>query len=42
MIDAGGTAVVQPGGSVHDHDVIEAADERQIAMVLTGERHFRH
>jgi phosphoribosylaminoimidazolecarboxamide formyltransferase/IMP cyclohydrolase len=42
MIDAGVTAVVQPGGSVHDHDVIEAADERQIAMVLTGERHFRH
>ncbi|MGA3353480.1 MAG: bifunctional phosphoribosylaminoimidazolecarboxamide formyltransferase/IMP cyclohydrolase [Acidimicrobiales bacterium] len=42
MIDAGVTAVVQPGGSVHDHDVIEVADERGIAMVLTGERHFRH
>ncbi|MGA2529752.1 MAG: bifunctional phosphoribosylaminoimidazolecarboxamide formyltransferase/IMP cyclohydrolase [Acidimicrobiales bacterium] len=42
MIDAGVTAVVQPGGSVHDHDVIEAADERGISMVLTAERHFRH
>jgi phosphoribosylaminoimidazolecarboxamide formyltransferase/IMP cyclohydrolase len=42
MIDAGVTAVVQPGGSVHDQDVVAAADERGIAMVLTGERHFRH
>jgi phosphoribosylaminoimidazolecarboxamide formyltransferase/IMP cyclohydrolase len=42
MIDAGVTAVVQPGGSLHDKDVIAAADERGISMVLTGERHFRH
>ncbi len=42
MIDAGVTAVVQPGGSVRDHEVIAAADERGISMVLTGERHFRH
>jgi phosphoribosylaminoimidazolecarboxamide formyltransferase/IMP cyclohydrolase len=42
MIDAGVTAVVQPGGSLHDPEVIAAADERGISMVLTGERHFRH
>jgi phosphoribosylaminoimidazolecarboxamide formyltransferase/IMP cyclohydrolase len=36
------TAVVQPGGSVRDDDVIAAADARGIAMVFTGERHFRH
>ena len=42
MIDAGITAVVQPGGSIHDQDVTEAADERGISMVVTGERHFRH
>jgi phosphoribosylaminoimidazolecarboxamide formyltransferase/IMP cyclohydrolase len=42
MIDVGVTAVVQPGGSVHDQDVLVAADERGISMVLTGERHFRH
>lgn len=42
MIDAGVTAVVQPGGSVRDHEVITAADERGISMVLTDERHFRH
>jgi phosphoribosylaminoimidazolecarboxamide formyltransferase/IMP cyclohydrolase len=41
-VDAGVTAVVQPGGSVRDGDVIEAADEHGIAMVFTGERHFRH
>jgi phosphoribosylaminoimidazolecarboxamide formyltransferase/IMP cyclohydrolase len=39
---AGATAVVQPGGSVRDQEVIAAADERGIAMVLTGRRHFRH
>jgi phosphoribosylaminoimidazolecarboxamide formyltransferase/IMP cyclohydrolase len=39
---AGVRAVVQPGGSVRDPDVIEAADASGIAMVLTGERHFRH
>ena len=42
MIDAGVTAVAQPGGSLHDLEVIEAADERGISMVLTAERHFRH
>jgi len=39
---AGATAVVQPGGSVRDQEVIAAADEREIAMVFAGERHFRH
>ena len=39
---AGATAVVQPGGSVRDAEVIAAADEHGIAMVLTGRRHFRH
>jgi phosphoribosylaminoimidazolecarboxamide formyltransferase/IMP cyclohydrolase len=39
---AGATAVVQPGGSVRDAEVIAAADERGLAMVLTGKRHFRH
>jgi phosphoribosylaminoimidazolecarboxamide formyltransferase/IMP cyclohydrolase len=42
LADAGVTAVVQPGGSVRDDDVIAAADEAGLAMVLTGERHFRH
>lgn len=40
--DAGATAVIQPGGSVRDEEVIKAADERGIAMVLTKGRHFRH
>jgi phosphoribosylaminoimidazolecarboxamide formyltransferase/IMP cyclohydrolase len=39
---AGATAVIQPGGSVKDQDVIAAADKLGIAMVLTGIRHFRH
>ena len=39
---AGATAVVQPGGSVRDQEVIEAADEHGITMVFTGRRHFRH
>ena len=39
---AGATAVVQPGGSVKDADVIAAADEHGLAMVFTGRRHFRH
>ncbi len=39
---AGVTAVIQPGGSVRDAEVIEAADEHGITMVFTGERHFRH
>ena len=42
LAEAGATAVVQPGGSVRDAEVIGAADERGIAMVLTGKRHFRH
>ena len=40
--DAGATAAIQPGGSVRDDEVIRAADERSIAMVFTGIRHFRH
>jgi phosphoribosylaminoimidazolecarboxamide formyltransferase/IMP cyclohydrolase len=39
---AGATAVVQPGGSLRDSEVIAAADEHGIAMVFTGRRHFRH
>ena len=42
VIDAGATCVIQPGGSVRDDEVIAAANERGIAMVLTGVRHFRH
>ena len=42
VADAGATAVVQPGGSVGDADVIAAADEHGLAMVFTGRRHFRH
>ena len=41
-IEAGATAVVQPGGSVRDDEVIAAADEHGVAMVFTGVRHFRH
>jgi len=40
--EAGATAAIQPGGSVRDADVIAAADERKVAMVFTGIRHFRH
>ena len=40
--DAGATAVIQPGGSMRDEEVIAAADERGLAMVFTGIRHFRH
>ncbi len=42
IIDEGATCVIQPGGSMRDPEVIAAADERGIAMVLTGVRHFRH
>jgi len=42
VADAGAVAVIQPGGSVRDDEVIAAADERGIAMVFTGVRHFRH
>jgi phosphoribosylaminoimidazolecarboxamide formyltransferase/IMP cyclohydrolase len=41
-IEAGATAVIQPGGSVRDDEVIKAADDAGIAMVLTGVRHFKH
>jgi phosphoribosylaminoimidazolecarboxamide formyltransferase/IMP cyclohydrolase len=41
-IEAGATAVIQPGGSVRDEEVIKAADEHNIAMIFTGVRHFRH
>lgn len=40
--EAGATAVIQPGGSMRDDDVIKAADEAGLAMVMTGMRHFRH
>jgi phosphoribosylaminoimidazolecarboxamide formyltransferase / IMP cyclohydrolase len=40
--EAGATAVIQPGGSVRDDEVIKAADDAGLAMVLTGHRHFRH
>ncbi|WP_298825993.1 bifunctional phosphoribosylaminoimidazolecarboxamide formyltransferase/IMP cyclohydrolase [uncultured Piscinibacter sp.] len=42
VVDAGAACVIQPGGSVRDDEVIAAADERGISMVLTGVRHFRH
>jgi phosphoribosylaminoimidazolecarboxamide formyltransferase/IMP cyclohydrolase len=42
ILEAGATAVIQPGGSVRDAEVIAAADERGAAMVFTGVRHFRH
>jgi len=41
-IDAGVTAIVQPGGSVRDEEVVAAADAAGVAMVATGVRHFRH
>ncbi len=40
--EAGATAAIQPGGSVRDTEVIAAANERSLAMVFTGMRHFRH
>jgi phosphoribosylaminoimidazolecarboxamide formyltransferase / IMP cyclohydrolase len=42
VVAAGATCVIQPGGSVRDDEVVAAADEHNIAMVLTGVRHFRH
>ena len=42
LATAGATAVIQPGGSVRDNEVVAAADEKNIAMVFTGVRHFRH
>jgi phosphoribosylaminoimidazolecarboxamide formyltransferase/IMP cyclohydrolase len=40
--EAGATAVIQPGGSIRDEEVIKAADAAGLAMVFTGMRHFRH
>jgi phosphoribosylaminoimidazolecarboxamide formyltransferase/IMP cyclohydrolase len=42
VANAGATAVIQPGGSVRDAEVIAAADKLGVAMVFTGIRHFRH
>jgi phosphoribosylaminoimidazolecarboxamide formyltransferase/IMP cyclohydrolase len=42
VVDAGASCVIQPGGSMRDDEVIAAANERGIVMVLTGTRHFRH
>jgi phosphoribosylaminoimidazolecarboxamide formyltransferase / IMP cyclohydrolase len=42
VVDAGAVAIVQPGGSVRDDEVVAAADERGVAMLFTGVRHFRH
>ena len=42
VVDAGAACVIQPGGSMRDAEVIAAADERGVAMVFTGTRHFRH
>ena len=39
---AGITAVIQPGGSIRDQEIVAAADEHQMAMILTAMRHFRH
>jgi phosphoribosylaminoimidazolecarboxamide formyltransferase / IMP cyclohydrolase len=41
-VDAGVTTIIQPGGSVRDHEVVEAADAAGISMVFTGRRHFKH
>jgi len=40
--EAGATSVIQPGGSLRDDEVIRAADDAGLAMILTGMRHFRH
>jgi phosphoribosylaminoimidazolecarboxamide formyltransferase/IMP cyclohydrolase len=42
VVDAGATCVAQPGGSMRDQEVIDAANEHGVAMVFTGVRHFRH
>jgi phosphoribosylaminoimidazolecarboxamide formyltransferase/IMP cyclohydrolase len=42
VVDAGATCVIQPGGSMRDQEVIAAANERGVAMVFSGVRHFRH
>ncbi|MGF1671266.1 MAG: bifunctional phosphoribosylaminoimidazolecarboxamide formyltransferase/IMP cyclohydrolase, partial [Balneolaceae bacterium] len=40
--EAGATAVIQPGGSIRDEEVIETANKYNMAMIFTGKRHFRH
>jgi phosphoribosylaminoimidazolecarboxamide formyltransferase/IMP cyclohydrolase len=42
VAQAGATAIVQPGGSVRDEEVVDAADRLGLAMLFTGTRHFRH
>jgi phosphoribosylaminoimidazolecarboxamide formyltransferase/IMP cyclohydrolase len=42
VAEAGATSVVQPGGSMRDKEIVAAADEHGMAMVMTGTRHFRH
>ena len=42
VVDAGASCIIQPGGSMRDQEVIDAANERGVAMVFTGVRHFRH
>ena len=42
IAEAGATAIIQPGGSVRDDEVVKAADEHNLAMVVTKMRHFRH
>ncbi len=42
VVDAGATCLICPGGSMRDDEVVAAADERGVAMVYTGTRHFRH
>jgi len=42
VVDAGASCVIQPGGSMRDQEVIDAADERGVVMVMSGVRHFRH
>jgi phosphoribosylaminoimidazolecarboxamide formyltransferase/IMP cyclohydrolase len=42
VVDAGASCVIQPGGSMRDQEVIDAANERGVAMVYSGVRHFRH
>jgi phosphoribosylaminoimidazolecarboxamide formyltransferase/IMP cyclohydrolase len=42
IINCGATSVIQPGGSVRDHEVIQAANQNKISMVFTGIRHFKH
>jgi phosphoribosylaminoimidazolecarboxamide formyltransferase/IMP cyclohydrolase len=42
VVDAGATCVIHPGGSMRDQEVIDAADERGVVMLYTGNRHFRH